>query len=562
MDSRQLNQVSTNLKVWAQQELKIVEDEFALKKEAGDLTNKVILEYKKKIELLTSQVALLDKQSSIEPLNIDEELVIVEKDLAPYQDENTSIDLSSPLYKFLIEKRRFLLDVKKNMEKKDEEIEVQLTKEKKGFYKALFDIGKKLVDVLDDGWAAMRSILPHEVIELVSPILIGSVGFIVHLGEGYEGAKLAYQAYKNESIGQRKTRILTSVLTFMLAGAGAGMSIAFVASAAGAAIGAGTIALFPVLIPGALTAIYGLSLWRQSYILHRVKDYENDAWKRYQGAIVDYKNMESQLTEIMIDFTGKSEAEKNKLFELSPNFAAAIKNLTHAKNAYEEIHQEKLESEAAVAFTTLEVAASALVLAGLALGIPAIVGAASFGAIPLALIVTGVIFAVGTKYFEKIDEDNHHKYSEKMRKWFVDAFEIFPSGPSMDKSLEKSVQLDQGAPKIIDPPVVDSHENAQSKFNSPVRHEEVHAKEKNPDSEPVDTSDQRAHKRVSKLTSHHLFKSANLAPNEKQKGSFIESVKQPNKSTQSPFWKSSITSADSRSSDRRKELDKNPKKTL
>lgn len=318
------------------------------------------------------------------------------------------------------------------------------------------------MDIIDDAWAAMRSFLPHHVIEAVSPILIGSVGFIIHLGEGYEGAKLAYKAYQNEKIGQRKTRILTSVLTFMLAGAGVGMSLAFIASAVGAAVSATAVALFPVLIPGALTAIYGLSLWRQSYIFDRAKAEEGKAWDEYQAAL--------KTTSESLDEVRKRSVENNYNF-YEDDYAFMVGMLAAKKQQYEELREKRLEGEADVAFTTMEVASSALVLVGLALSIPAVVGAtATFGLLPLAIIITGVVFAVGTKYFEKIDEDANHAYTQDIRNWFINTFTNRKSldrdpGTELVAKPKSEIRASQSSPSVGKDRFLSSD---RSTMNSPV----------------------------------------------------------------------------------------------
>ncbi len=413
---------------WAKRELKATEDEL----------HQLMISSKKNLplELFEKYNNKIKKLKSNEPnfkLDHNHELALIDQELLHFYpiddpDNFNRNDYSTyPLCKLLLEKRAFLLKVKAHFEiaipKPDE---AEPPKERKGALKAIFDIGKKLVDTIDDVWAAMRSFLPHQLIEAVSPILIGSVGFIIHLGEGYEGGKLAYEAYQNEKIGQRKTRILTSVLTFMLAGAGAGMSVAFVASAAGAAVSAGAVALFPVLIPSALTAIYGLSLWRQSYIFHRAKEEENKAWDEYQKAL---EEMSGPLADID-NFNKESDHDH----------AIILGTLGGIKQHYEELREKRLEAEGNVAFTTMEVAASILVLVGLALGTTAVVGAAaaSMGIAPLALIVTGVVFGVGTKYFEKMDEDANHVHIHKIRNWFVNTFNYFTHKKSKVVSEIKS----------------------------------------------------------------------------------------------------------------------------
>lgn len=259
--------------------------------------------------------------------------------------------------------------------------------------KTLFNIGKKFVDIMDDLWSTLRGVLPAETIRVYSPFIMGSVGFITHLGEGVQGAKEAYRAYKNEKIGQRKTRILSSVLIFMLSGAGLGLATSLIAEALGATISGTAMVFAPVLIPGFLTAIYSLALWRKAYIFYRAKEEEAKAKLEYEQAFSG-RSLENPLTD--------TDKEEKKI-------------------RFEALREERLLAERDMAFNIIEVATSILVVTSTVLGTAAIVGAsvASLGALPLVLLLTGVIGGVGCKLLEYYDEKNEFKFSRQLRGWIT-----------------------------------------------------------------------------------------------------------------------------------------------
>jgi len=389
-------------------------------------------------------------------MNPETEIKAIDDEIALYyslQDPSSG----SPRLRFLLQKRQYLNVMKESLNKilpKDAHVASE-DKAKKN--NPFFNIGKKFIDLIDDIWSAMRMVLPHEVIETVSPILIGATGFIIHLGEGYEGGKDAYHAYQNEKIRQRKTRILTSSLTFMLAGAGAGLSVAYIASAIGASVAG--VALMPVLIPGLLTAIYGLSLWRRSYIFDRSKIDEANAEREYKKSFAEnnlklqrlgklitklkqrkekimqpYKEIlekvkrNQKLTPREVhsyhEYTEKMQNFSERQAKLDRQLAQLQGEVGGQWEKYQECRQHRLEAEREVAFTAVEVAGSSLVLIGITLGTAAVVGASfvSFGLLPLALIISGVVVGAGSKIIEHEDEKNNFSFTNGVRNWFINTW--------------------------------------------------------------------------------------------------------------------------------------------
>jgi hypothetical protein len=269
--------------------------------------------------------------------------------------------------------------------------------------KALFNIGKKFVDVLDDLWSFLRGSLPADLIQRLTPFILGGVGFITHLGEGIQGAKLAYRAYKDKKESrQRKTRLASSLLITLLAGAGLGLALSLVASTFGAAVSGAAIILAPALIPGSLGAIYSLSLWRKGYIFYKAREKEAEALRAYN--------------------------EERERWENSPHNefgGPRPKALQEKYECYAFFREQRLREERKVAFNIVEVLASIMVVTSTVIGTSAIIGAsvASFGALPAALLIIGVVAGVACKALEHFDKKYDYRFSRGMRDWFLNQWD-------------------------------------------------------------------------------------------------------------------------------------------
>ncbi len=269
---------------------------------------------------------------------------------------------------------------------------------------------KKPADIIDDTWNAMRKLLPEAIIGVVGPFLIGSLFFVINFLEGINAAQEFREAYENELIGQRKTRILASLFSFMLAGTGFGLSTAMLIGAfsqlgmISASISG--MAVFPFVIPAALLCMYSISLYKHSYVLFRSNQIEEQAKNAYENYI--YEKC----------ITGKnfSQAEADRLYD-------------HYKNT----HETRLEAEREVALSTLEVVGSALICTGILLGTAALIGAsaASFGALPLALLIAGVTIGFASKLLEWRDNKHHFDYTRRMRNFFRRQFDLPNDEPQL-----------------------------------------------------------------------------------------------------------------------------------
>ncbi|EKD73383.1 MAG: hypothetical protein ACD_45C00337G0001 [uncultured bacterium] len=449
-------------------------------------------------------------------IDLDEELNKVNADITWYtnkveklsdksHDEDLMFNSSYVRLRFLLRKRSYLETRKKKLTEVISNLyPEEKEKEHAGTLYAIFNMGKKIVDTLDDAWNFLKRVVSPHVISLVGPILVGAAGFIIHIAEGLQGIKGAYQAIRNEKIGQRKTRIATGVLTFALGGAGAGLGLSLVASALGAAVAGVAIAWIPILLPALLVGIYGLSLWRRSYILHRAKQEEAQA----KADLIEFTHNVSEKLTLLRDELKAVEQKKNELqpkieeilrlreknapltqgqtqaYEQYINIMHAIseKQTTYAElqgefdgkqHIYAFYREKRLQAERDVAFGTIEVAAASLVAVGCILGAVAVIGAASvasFGLIPLALLIVGVVIGITEKYFEYQDEKNHFAYTRRLRNWFTEKWQ----------NIKNRFTHEESKPKVVHDVQVQPHQSiheSETTVFSAMSDDQEHAKE-------------------------------------------------------------------------------------
>jgi hypothetical protein len=390
----------------------------------------------KKCAIKLSEVSL--KKPTLEQaqkiLNVEEQITSVRKELrdlygdkipndevtpdAAQKPHNDVVTRPETLHAYS-ERRRFLLKkywdflrpltirLHKNINElvpHDEPVE-EVTGEKRNPLRAFFDIAKKFIDIIDDIWSVMKGAIPPEVFILIGPFLTGGVGFIINLAEAYQGLKEAWRAKKNnKTIGQPKTRGITGLIIFALGCTGAGLSLAFIASALGAAVSG--VALMPALIPIFLISIYSVALFKRSYIFHRMIEEEKKAKVAFDDT----------LNKIAAIPSPPQEQHDDNFFELHINIECQKQNYSHFR-------EERLKAERNIAFNVIEVLASSIVLIGTIIGISAIVGAASFatmGAAPLAILILGVSIGLFCKGFERFDEKRDFIYTRKARAWVID----------------------------------------------------------------------------------------------------------------------------------------------
>lgn len=393
----------------------------------------------------------------------------------------------SPIIRFLRSKRRYFQIKKNKLETEptwsEPEVENNAENNTSPFVK-FFDVIKKLIDMSDDVWNALKGFMPQDLANTVGPILTAGVGVVIHFREGYEGLKLALQAYKDEKIGQRKTRIASSVLIFMFAGTGFGLSTALILGAAAGLTIAGTL-LMPTLICAFLTGIYALSLWRKGYTFDQAKiaeakeeaNYNHYKATEFENDHRQLNTLKSELTQLnaqknefnsrKIEFILQKSTSHQQLDDTEKATLADYKKITQQITIKQNAHavlsakmegiehrvnffrEERLKAEREVAFGAIEVAASALVAIGTLLGAAALVGAsiASFGALPTAILVTGVLLGFASKYFENKDEKNNFAYSRGIRNWFTKKWEGFKNwiAPEAKNTVKNAASISNEA---------------------------------------------------------------------------------------------------------------------
>jgi hypothetical protein len=309
------------------------------------------------------------------------------------------------------------------------------------FFRYTFDIGKKLIDIIDDIWFMLRGILPPYIVTLIGTYLTGFVTWLTHTMEAYDGGKDAYLAYqilkesehvtpldkdhfKVNEFKKARVRVVVGSSILITGLTGSGLAISLIAGAAGASISGALV--IPIVVPALLTFIYILSLIKNSYLLY----YENllseqDAFKK--NNIEEYKTLK-QLDKKLQNINKQPCANTLSLFckEWETNRLTEEINISPYKAAYagyRAIKQARFLAKRQVAFNLIEVLGSLLVLAATILGAASLVGAigaTSFGLLPLALglLVMGVVIGISFKISDKIDEKNDYYFSKKIAKSF------------------------------------------------------------------------------------------------------------------------------------------------
>ncbi|HSW71493.1 MAG TPA: hypothetical protein VLH77_05890, partial [Gammaproteobacteria bacterium] len=141
--------------------------------------------------------------------------------------------------------------------------------------RTLFNIGKKLFDILDDIWSTLRLYLPQPLVKFITPFVTGGVGFVIYLGETVQGVRAIHRAYKNEKKkGQKKTRLISAIASTVIAASGVGIALSMMAYLLGAAVSTVLVTWSPILVPGLLAGMYSLVLLRRACVFHKAKQEE------------------------------------------------------------------------------------------------------------------------------------------------------------------------------------------------------------------------------------------------------------------------------------------------
>ncbi len=284
-------------------------------------------------------------------------------------------------------------------------------KKKKSKLQVVFDIGKKIIDLLDDAWDAVRSELsPNDSSPIMTGILSGGVSFIIFLGEGIIAAKEARDVYYSTT-GQRKTKIAANVMSFLIAGAGAGLALALFASTVGASVAGAP--LFVVLLPALLGAIYSMALWKKLYIFHEAKNAFNEAVKKYEDCLKKFNDLK---------FACKNEKDITKKQSLEKKLQHLKSELSFLEQSKELANEKRFYAKKQAAYTAVEITCLSFTLVGTILSVGASIGlgAATFGALPLALIVIGVVSGMVLKFLEHKDENTRYQHTDSFWPWIME----------------------------------------------------------------------------------------------------------------------------------------------
>lgn len=298
--------------------------------------------------------------------------------------------------------------------------------------RGVFEVGKKVIDMLDDILNAIKRSLPFA--DNVVQVVIGAVSGLVHMIESIKAWFKFFSTLKkspDQKIGF-KTRLVTEFIKGTIGLAGIGVGAALIAGSLGAAVLG--IGFMPAILPIMLFGIYSLSLYNRSYIFHQTKlklaDAEKAVENEYGNLLAKQENKNKIIKEIaklqLMDSHPNQLAIKFKeLDDASKDVNDSTIKLSDLNAKRDELSSKCLTAERKVAYASIEVATSIVVIVGTILGVAAIMGAATvatFGILPTAIILTGVAIAAGVKLFEFIDERTDFKLSNGIRNFFSKLF--------------------------------------------------------------------------------------------------------------------------------------------
>lgn len=306
------------------------------------------------------------------------------------------------------------------------------------FYKLIalirkgFNVCKKGIDLVDDLWTAIgNTALPKALVSMVTPFIVGVASGIVHAVEGILGLKTVIKAATKIKTSIRKTKIATGSIITALAGAGVGISAAYLTTGTGIVL-AGS-ALMPAIIPALLFAVFAVALSRNLYKLHDVKNKIDEMTQKNSKLFAEIETLQKNnqlLAKKRAVFcsintnTSPQQIEQNALELINLFSQESVNNMKLATCRHDIENNNKTlaglgnslkKAEREVAFKTLELVAAAIVFIGVVLGTAAIVGAASaasFGIVPLVICIVGVTLGMGFKIFEQVDKKKDHKLSD------------------------------------------------------------------------------------------------------------------------------------------------------
>lgn len=317
--------------------------------------------------------------------------------------------------------------------------------------KSIFNVAKKFID--DEIYYLFKPLFGGSLNKITESILMGSLMIFVFCQEGYGAIKDLIESLFNKEAEQRKTRVVTGSLILASALTGIGLIGALTAEAFGATV-AGMV-FMPVVLPAIMVGIYSLALTRRAYKLSVEKKKELEARALYEDELenneierqklkFDLEELEDQYRKIqqqIDEYLKKSQTQipteeeahqhisnlvtqlhvEEEIHKIEATQHVLDKRDETAKQTYQPYLDERLDAEREVAFATIELSTSAIILVSAILGASFIIGASvlSLGAVAFGLLLAGVCIAGAAKLFEWIDDETEHACTKWIRRLFT-----------------------------------------------------------------------------------------------------------------------------------------------
>jgi hypothetical protein len=343
-------------------------------------------------------------------------------------------------------------------------------KKEKSILSRIFDMGKKLFDLLDDIPSVLSTAFKNlgqllgkygPLVDHLGAFFLGALAFWVYIYEGVQGWRKFSKTRRGnkDKLSIYKTRLITYGTSIPLSVLGFGICIALIISTAlvmGGIGGAGLITLatlLPPFIPGLLLSIYILSLWKRSASLHDLKAKEaeqlnkvgigtRELAKQLQREIKTLQQEKIALDRDSEEYKNKSAKQREKVEELSTLFS----RIKVEEKAYFSAQKRRIIAEGKVALKAIEVCASSLIVLSMLLSALAGLGIITGGVtIPLFILLgCGVSIGFSVKFFEFLDQRSHGALSAWVREktlglWQLtkNLFSLVLSSPRPEPATER-----------------------------------------------------------------------------------------------------------------------------
>jgi len=371
--------------------------------------------------------------------------------------------ISSPRFLFLTQKRKKLVELKK-LVNKDEDKKNEVKDENsffnklKAFFYHIKDKISNTIGTVNTGTAAsddlfyaiVKPFLPAHLVSIITFNLVGSTNFIQHLYEGIGHVIDLVKTLKKKTVSAAKTIIHGLATTF--AGTGIGLALTLLITQ-GAIQGS---AYMLLAMQGLLFGINVLNtietfkahteaVKKESATKKEYEDYRDrhaEQKERLEKTLSEVRAQKADLQLTINDINKKIKDKSVTEYEynlLKKHYRKEINRSTRdelvydhqlhnittqleaKKQAYEKAQENRLKAGPKLLSSSGLLGSSYFTLSGIALGAGAAIlggSVASLGALPLALIITGVV----TGMLIKIDESNDYKFSIAIKNGFINAW--------------------------------------------------------------------------------------------------------------------------------------------